>query len=301
MRAVMIGVAVVAMLGCGGKKQEGPTGGTGGAGPDETPDAAGTVQGPDASGGATDVAKDSGAPMPDLRLAEERAAPPVDGPPVMAVPPVITQFQKPDDKCLVSTVATPDRLVQGTLDLGLDHVYPYLLFPVVTLEQGAPEILISFLHVKISDPPGVTVPWPVGCPTEFDVRFGALPFPGGSSASGTFEVLQACHGMTLRDLFAKGTLDRRLETQVRLKVTVNVKAYIGNQPVPSAPVDFPLRVCVGCLQTGFATPFDKYDYPKVPLCTDLQTNPFPGNPCTPAQDSGPILCCARVTSGVLTD
>jgi hypothetical protein len=219
---------------------------------------------------------------------------------VVAVPPTIPQFQTPETKdrmCLTSTAPSIERMVQGTLDLALDKNYPYLLFPLVALQSGAPELLLSFIHVRVSGPPGVTVAWPAGCPAEFDVRFGAFDFPGGSMASGGIEAVQACHEDALRALFVKGVLDARLDAKVMIKLTVNAKAYLDKLEVPSAPVDFPIRVCMGCLQTGFPVPYKDYDFPKVPLCSQLTANPFLGNPCSPAQDFGPVLCCARDAAG----
>jgi hypothetical protein len=293
---VACGILVAVVLGCGGTEKGTEHGGS--DGPVEEPDASATVDGAVARLDAAAV--DAHAPTPDLRAPNDPPPAEPDGPPVKAVPPVISQFQVPDTAnrmCLTSTLPSAQRMTQGTLDLALDRVYPYILFPFITLEPGAPELLLSFVHVKVSGPAGVTVPWPAGCPAEFDVRFGALDFPGGSMASGGIEVLQTCHELALRELFAKGTLDARLQTQVMMTLTVNAKAYLGDQLVPSAPVDFPLRICVGCLQTGFAPPFDKYDYPKVPACAGLAGNPYLGNPCSPAQDFGPVLCCAKDASG----
>jgi len=237
---------------------------------------------------------------PDLRPpTDDRPAQP-DGPPVVAVPPVIAQFQTFETKdrmCLTSTAPSAEKMVQGTLDLALDKNYPYILAPLVTLPNGAPRLLLSFIHVRVVGPAGVTVTWPDGCPSEFDVRFGALDLDPGGTISGGIEVLQACHEDGLRALFAKGLVDARLDIKVMMKLTVNAKAYLGIDVVPSAPVDFPIRICVGCLQTGFPAPYDVYNYPKVPLCSQLTSNPFLGNPCNPAQDFGPVLCCARDATG----
>ena len=76
-----------------------------------------------------------------------------------------------------------------------------------------------------------------------------------------------------------------------------MKGRHGGTQILSDPFEFPVRVCSGCLQTGFSGPYSRWDYPAVPPCNALAHNPFTGNLCAPAQDFGPILCCARDEKG----
>jgi hypothetical protein len=54
---------------------------------------------------------------------------------------------------------------------------------------------------------------------------------------------------------------------------------------------FSVRTCIGCLQTAFKD-VAQYNFPARPTCSALTTpNLDKGNPCNPAQDYGPLLCC----------
>src|SRR5260370_28512889 len=74
---------------------------------------------------------------------------------------------------------------------------------------------------------------------------------------------------------------------------------VGNQNgglIVSDVFRFPIRMCIGCLQTGFTT-MAEFNFPGVPLCSVApRPNTFKGNPCNFPQDSGPLLCCLDDTT-----
>ena len=299
MRVAIVGVALAA-LGCG--QGHGGVSSTDAAPPifDGPPGLADVDVGSD--GAAT--FSDGLAGISDAPLASDGPASPDDAARLdAAVPPTIQQFQTPDTKdrgCLTSTDPSMVRQVQGTLDLALDKNYPYLLFPLLSLPANAAMVQLNAFRVRIGFPAGATVTWPADCPAEFDYPFNIELAPGGTAA-GSVAALQSCHAAKLRELFVTGALDARLQTKVMINLTITSRAYAGSQLIFSSPADFPIRVCMGCLQTGFPAPYDVYSYPKVPLCTQLTTNPFLGNPCNPAQDFGPLLCCSKDAEGKMLE
>ena len=83
--------------------------------------------------------------------------------------------------------------------------------------------------------------------------------------------------------------------------SARAKGRHGGTDIHSDPFEFPIRVCYGCLQTGFDGQYAAFSFalspPKVIACDNLTENPYKGNVCNPAQDTGPILCCAQDAKG----
>ncbi len=222
-------------------------------------------------------------------------------------PLVILQAQVPDTGmggCTVPNKRTALRLFQGVLDVALDRPRPYYLYPEISNRlpalsgmAGGSEpnrIDVVSLQVRIEPPPGLAVTWPAECPVSFDWANPLTLFPG-DEAPGQVEALRACHAAKIRELFDAGKLDPNIATDVRFRVLVSVKGKHGGTQITSDPFEFPIRVCYGCLQTGFGdaqfAPFN-FQNGKVAPCKQLMTNPYQGNVCNPAQDLGPVLCCS---------
>jgi hypothetical protein len=215
---------------------------------------------------------------------------------------VVLQAQVPDDECVVSDAGEDGvRLASGILDVALDQLYSYKLFPLVQnnlISAGADKdidpnkIQVTGARVKILPPTGVSVPFRPDCAAEFDHPSQATIFPGSRRAV-QVEALRSCHAALFRDLFKSGALNPVLAETVYFRVNIRIKGRHGGTEILSDPFEFPVRVCYGCLQTGFTGPHSLFNFPMTPLCSALGTNPFTGNRCGPAQDFGPILCCAR--------
>jgi hypothetical protein len=183
----------------------------------------------------------------------------------------------------------------GTFDVALDHAYPYYLYPLLRNQGTAIEV--TQWSVSIAGPAGTSLEWPADCPDRFDFPSPASLNPGDLAAL-AIEALRPCHGDHLRALFAAGRLPTSFNDQVWLMVAVQAKGRSGATTVRSLPFQFPVRACYGCLQTGFAAAdYADYSFPRLPLCSALTANPYRGNPCNPAQDVGPILCCALDSEG----
>lgn len=224
-------------------------------------------------------------------------------------PLIILQAQVPDiDKgaCVVPVAKSALRRTEGVLDVALDRPREYVLFPLLSnrlpvakgLDGIEPNrITIEGFEVTIEAPPGIVVPWPPGCLPEFrwDVPQMLNPL---EEAGMSVQVMRACDVTTIRTMFMSGKLPTSFGEQVRFRAKVRARARHGGSALLSDPFIFPIRVCYGCLQTGYLGPFAGFNFPKVPPCDKLAENPYAGNPCNIAQDSGPVLCCALDAQGV---
>jgi hypothetical protein len=216
---------------------------------------------------------------------------------------IVLQAQVPDDECLVSdNAAEGARLADGVLDVALDEPYGYELFPLVqsNLQEiaGAGEIepnrvSITGAQVEVVPPPGLDVAFGDGCAAEFDTLTSASLQPGQSRAV-KVEALRSCHARAFRGLFQSGRLSSSVAEIIQVRAIVRIKGNHGGTEILSNPFQFPIRICYGCLQTGFADQYAAFNFPNVPACDRLARNPYQGNPCPgrKAQDVGPILCCA---------
>ncbi len=219
---------------------------------------------------------------------------------------VVLQAQVPDENCAVADKAEDTtRLESGILDVALDQLYSYKLFPLVSnrlLPVGGEgdiepnRVQVTGAQIKIVPPTGVSIPFRDECAAEFDHPSQASVPPGTERAI-RIEALRSCHSALIRDLFMRGALNPDVAESVYLRVVVRIKGRHGGTEILSAPFEFPIRVCYGCLQTGFGGTFSLFNFPKTPNCNVLEENPYTGNACGPAQDFGPILCCARDATG----
>jgi hypothetical protein len=207
--------------------------------------------------------------------------------------------------CVIPSMASALRNALGTFDVALDKSYPYYMYPLVS--NGLPTlsgtvdpniININKFSVKIEAPPTVTVPWTPACPAEFDFP-SPLPLHPLEQAAAIVEAIRPCHYDLLHQLMAEGKLPSSFSERVIFRLIIRAKGRHGSTEIKSDPFEFPVRVCYGCLQTGYNTAaYADFNFPKVPSCNRLaETNPFPGNPCNPAQDFGPLLCCALDAEG----
>jgi hypothetical protein len=207
--------------------------------------------------------------------------------------------------CTVPAGRTGDRQILGTFDVALDKSYPYFLFPLV--KNSLPPLATSSIEpnrvdihsflITIEPPPTVTVAWTAACPAQFDFPSPIQLYPGDEGSS-VVEAIRPCHADLLRRLMQEGKISSSLSERVMFRLNVRAKGRHGGTEILSDRFDYPVHVCYGCLQTGFADPaFADFGFPKVPACTRLVTNPYRGNACNPAQDSGPVLCCALDAEG----
>jgi hypothetical protein len=218
---------------------------------------------------------------------------------------IILQAQRPDDQCIINdSVMSSVRHDRGTLDVALDTPRGYELFPLVannlqpiaaTGEIEPNRVAVTGAQIKIVPPPGVNVAFSETCAAEFDSVSNAQLGPGETRAL-SLEVIRNCHAALIKDLFMAGRLNSSTAEKIDFRAVVRIKGRHGGTRILSDPFEFPIRICYGCLQTGFAGPFSAFNFPEpVPACDKLTTNPYQGNPCPGliAQDIGPVLCCAR--------
>jgi hypothetical protein len=219
---------------------------------------------------------------------------------------IVRHAQVPDENCGVADKSEDGvRLESGILDVALDQLYSYKLYPLVFNQLAAlgteseiepNRIQVTGAQVKIVPPSGVNIPFRDECAAEFDHPSQSSVEPGASRAM-RIEALRSCHASLFRDLFRQGALNPDVSESVYLRVVIRVKGKHGGTQILSSPFEFPIRVCYGCLQTGFGGTYSLFNFPKTPSCSNLGMNPFTGNACGPAQDFGPILCCARDATG----
>jgi len=205
--------------------------------------------------------------------------------------------------CTIPGTRGMTYLPSGTLDVGLDQAYPYKLYPLVennlfkaqSMMVEYNTIRVTGSDVKLVPPPGVTFKPDPGCPVEF---FHPNPLsidPAGEAAIGV-EAIKPCHVPVLRKMFGVAKPAGLSPAQSAFEIftaVVRVRGVHGGTEIVSEAFEFPIRVCLGCLQTGFTLKgFEDLGYPNVADCRNLLDNPYTGNPCNIAQDFGPILCCS---------
>lgn len=232
-----------------------------------------------------------------------------DGPTALT----IDQNQAPEinsmeGTCTIPTARTTTIPAGGTFDVALDRSYPYFMYPLIVNrllpiahenENEPNRIDVTAVHVKIEAPPGITVPWSDACPAEFDYAPAALVLMPGAESATIVQALRPCHADLFRNLFkAPSVLSSSFSEHVRFRVILQAKGRHGSTRILSAPFEYPVRVCYGCLQTGFPGNFSSFDFPSVPACSQVPEHSLFGNPCNPAQDLGPVLCCSNDPEGL---
>ncbi len=225
-------------------------------------------------------------------------------------PLVIVQAQEPATTAGAcgTAIEQAGAKQEGVLDVALDQDYPYLLHPLV--ESRLPslvenqielnQIVLTAAEIEIEPPPGLAVPWTPSCAAKFDMALSLKLLPQ-ATGSGPLEIIRPCHTALFRDLFKKGKLPWNGGERIRFHASVRLKGRHGGTTISSDPFTFPVRVCYGCLQSGYDDPdYQQFSVVNVPRCSKLTSgNPYPGNACNPGQDKGPILCCAKDNDAVV--
>jgi len=150
-------------------------------------------------------------------------------------------------------------------------------------------IVLKSLHVKLNPDAsaGTSVTWASGCSSEFDVPLATFLLAPGASIAEVVEIIRPCNAASL----AQYLQDQNLPA-ITVHAKIRANGHLGSSDIESPPVDFPVTVCSGCLQTGYPDPAaGQFKFPLIPKCSDLTTNPYTGDPCNPAQDHL-VLCCA---------
>jgi hypothetical protein len=219
---------------------------------------------------------------------------------------VILQNQQPVPDTTTHTCTAPSMtgtapVGNGTLDLEVGTAPGYFVYPLLqsTLPPRATSpgtvepntVYIDSMRVTIHPPPGLNVTWPAGCPATFNWPTTAALLPGttlGLSA----QVVLPCHAQVIHDLFASADLPSEFTQQVLFVVEMRAMGRLtSGSDITSDAFRFSVRMCIGCLQTGFPD-IAQYNYPARPSCGAApKPNGYHGNPCNLAQDYGPVLCC----------
>ena len=212
--------------------------------------------------------------------------------------------------CTVPATATPTRRIEGTLDVAVlaPAQTAYLFYPLVENMLGslsgisgysvaAPvdelnNILMEAMHVKleVAVSAGTSVSWASGFSGEFDAPVDTYLLAPGATIAEMVQIVRPCNAASL----AQYLQDQNL-SEITVTATVRAKGHLGSEEIQSPPFPFRVTVCTGCLQTGYTDPTaGQFAFPNIPLCSDLTTNPYTGDPCNPAQDDL-VLCCATGT------
>ena len=223
---------------------------------------------------------------------------------------VILQNQQPisdETTQMCSAGATASAVVVGTGVLDLETSTPpaaapaYIAYPLVQnalparaanageFEPNA--VFIDGVRGTIVPPPGLSMTWPTGCAADFYWPSTATLLPGAMMGM-TAQVIRPCQSNAIHDLFATGDLPSDLGQQVLFTVEMRVVGRLtSGSEIDSDAFRFSVRACIGCLQTGIPGNA-QLNFPARPSCSAApKPNPDHHNPCNPAQDYGPLLCC----------
>ena len=216
---------------------------------------------------------------------------------------------------MCSAGSTPSATATGTGILDLEtstppEAYPaYIAYPLVqsalpiqAAMPGAIEpntVYIEGVRGTLIPPPGLTVSWPAGCPADFFWPTTSALLPG-TMVGLTAQVISPCQATVIHDLFVAGTLPADLGQLVMFTIEMRVVGQLSSgSEIDSDKFRFSVRTCIGCLQTGFQD-VAQYNFPARPTCSALTTpNLNKGNPCNPAQDHGPLLCCTGTGNAIV--
>jgi hypothetical protein len=199
--------------------------------------------------------------------------------------------------CNVPGTPTARQPSSGTLDVALpDGTFrPYSL-PLVVANVLDPtagsttfdenDVTLTHFTVALSAP---DVVWSDSCPARFDLPLTYRLAPK-ATAGFAVEAITPSHSHCLLPVVTP--------EPVVVTATIWAKGVHRGGDVASDPFTFPITVCAGCLQRGYADPaFTPYAYPAdIPSCSSLVgANPYPGDVCNPGQDDL-ISCCAVMTT-----
>jgi len=200
---------------------------------------------------------------------------------------------------ICGTVMGGDLLGQGTLDLGVGIPQPYFAYPVVqnrlsprgTTGGFEPNrVMLDGFRVTLNPPPGYAFPWPADVPNHVEPHFPQGLEPS-ASLTAKVEIVSQTQAKAILDEFRPGGLNPDLTQQIIFTAEIRAVGQLNGGQIESDVFRYPIRMCVGCLQTGFPT-LAQYNYPGLPLCSVApRPNVYKGNACNFAQDSGPLLCC----------
>jgi len=210
----------------------------------------------------------------------------------------IKQVQVLEGTCTVPAEPTSAHRSRGTLDIDLpDLRFPPYVLPVSVANNlaslgGSPaeemnNITLTHFTIELS---ADGVSWDDSCPKTFDTEKFTFTIEPGGATGAHFSAITSAHSRCLYPYITAGSL------------TVTAKAWAkgrhGGTSIESAPFLFPIDVCKGCLQQGYAEPnLVVYSYPAdYPLCNSLVgSNPYTGDSCfAPGQDKL-VLCCSVET------
>jgi hypothetical protein len=190
-------------------------------------------------------------------------------------------------------------LGEGVLDLDVGTPQPYVAYPIVQnrlqalgMASGVEpnRIMLEGFHINLIPPAGFNFPWTAEAPNHLEPAFSQGLEPGAELTAQIQAVTQN-QAKAILAQFGPGGLSPVLTDQVIFTAEMHAVGTRNGDTIESDVFRFPIRMCVGCLQTGFAD-LAQYNYPGVPLCTVApKPNIYKGNPCNFAQDSGPLLCC----------
>jgi hypothetical protein len=139
-------------------------------------------------------------------------------------------------------------------------------------------------------PPGYVFPWPADVPNHVEPHFSQGLEPS-ASLTAKVELVSQTQAKAILDEFRPGGLNPDLTQQIIFTAEIRAVGQLNGSQIESDVSHFPIRMCVGCLQTGFPA-LAQYNYPALPLCSVApRPNMYKGNACNFAQDSGFLLCC----------
>jgi hypothetical protein len=190
-------------------------------------------------------------------------------------------------------------LGQGRLDLGVGTPQAYVAYPVVQNRLPARgtaggfepnRVMLDGFRVTLKAPPGYDFPWSADVPNHVEPHFPQGLEPS-TSLTGTVEIVSQTQAKAILDEFRPGGLNPDLAQQIIFTAEIRAVGQLNGGEIESDVFRFPIRMCVGCMQTGF-TDVAQYNYPGLPLCTIApRPNLHKGNDCHFAQDEGLLLCC----------
>ena len=201
--------------------------------------------------------------------------------------------------CSIPAERTKEFLPTGMLDVAFDDPFPYYVYPLVENRHpkvegtpGSPNtVFVTGARTVIHPRSDISLTFGSSCPLEHTWDAAATLNPG-DSYSLVVQVLRSCHAAVFKKAFEDGSYPSSAHSTINVWIDVTVEGTRSGSKESSNTYRYPIGLCYGCLQQGFGEPgYAQFDYPNTPECAPLSENLYPGNPCNPAQDFGPVLCC----------